>query len=773
MGTKSESGTSRLIYTDTKSESKERTRVPTKTLFSFLMIAVLALSAAEIRAQDDKDPFGDAADDPKPAPTKPVPGAPGAAPKSEDPNPVVASIIDSDPTTVPQLARAVKLLLDLDRVDAAVPMMEKLAASTVNDKQYYELVKQYGTVFLFRIFNSDELAKVGGAGFSRKGLIAANRYKFDPTRLNGLVKQLSSDEQVEKIAALKELQYVGANSVGPMIAALSDESRTAEHPNIHSSLLKLGNMVVSPLSAVAEAESKRGSAYAMDVLGRLKAKPAVTVLVRLHLAAKDDADRQIAARALERIFGKVPTQEAEVEFLEDRFDHLMSQTNLVTDELDKVKIWVFDSEKNILVQKTVDTVAIKLNEAAAIAATLEKVESGRPDARKRRIGIQIFSEFRQNGTAKRLASSLAKTDVPILESLLHKNLAKKGKPEIAIGAIEILQEIGNESLLRSTGGEPSPLARAFWHGDERIRLAAVAAVNKFDPKSSFAGSSKYLEALAHFAGTTAQSSVLVGHPNIRMRQSIAGLHRSAGYQSDVVATSRELFLKALTKSDYEFIVVGLEVERPYIFELIQQLRRDRRTKNIPVAIVAGPDDLPRARKFADQDSLTVATVFPVSEHGINNLQMKIAEVTKRRGISKEARIARAKLCFDGLLQIARDRNGYPSYDLRLHETKFARGLHVDELNAQAAELLGRIGSPYAQQELVDFASRESNSAESRKACVKAFKFALENRGIMLTKRDILTQYDRYNLSEDLDRETQQILGSILDIIERKETTASK
>jgi hypothetical protein len=38
---------------------------------------------------------------------------------------------------------------------------------------------------------------------------------------------------------------------------------------------------------------------------------------------------------------------------------------------------------------------------------------------------------------------------------------------------------------------------------------------------------------------------------------------------------------------------------------------------------------------------------------------------------------------------------------------------------------------------------------------------------MLTQKDILRQYDRYNASETLDKQTQQVLGGLLDSIERR------
>jgi hypothetical protein len=63
------------------------------------------------------------------------------------------------------------------------------------------------------------------------------------------------------------------------------------------------------------------------------------------------------------------------------------------------------------------------------------------------------------------------------------------------------------------------------------------------------------------------------------------------------------------------------------------------------------------------------------------------------------------------------------------------------------------------------ASQPGRPLEDRQAAAEAFADAVQRRGLLLTRSEILLQYDRYNRSESLDAGTQQVLGQILDAIE--------
>jgi hypothetical protein len=73
-------------------------------------------------------------------------------------------------------------------------------------------------------------------------------------------------------------------------------------------------------------------------------------------------------------------------------------------------------------------------------------------------------------------------------------------------------------------------------------------------------------------------------------------------------------------------------------------------------------------------------------------------------------------------------------------------LYVPSLSAAAAEVLGNLGTHRAQRALVDLASRFSQPIEARKAALEAFRRSTFERGLLLTSREILNQYERYNRS---------------------------
>jgi hypothetical protein len=123
-----------------------------------------------------------------------------------------------------------------------------------------------------------------------------------------------------------------------------------------------------------------------------------------------------------------------------------------------------------------------------------------------------------------------------------------------------------------------------------------------------------------------------------------------------------------------------------------------------------------------------------------------------------------------LLQLTAQPEIYGFYDFHRQISAYESALATPELAAQAAILMGRLGSPDAQRALVTLASQHARALADRQAAAEAFAKAVRRRGLLLTRDEILLQYDRYNRSEFLDAGTQQVLGQILDAIEAPNQT---
>jgi hypothetical protein len=65
------------------------------------------------------------------------------------------------------------------------------------------------------------------------------------------------------------------------------------------------------------------------------------------------------------------------------------------------------------------------------------------------------------------------------------------------------------------------------------------------------------------------------------------------------------------------------------------------------------------------------------------------------------------------------------------------------------------------------ASIGAQPLDVRKVAGAAFRQSVRQFGLRLSPSEILIQYDRYNQSAKQDKETQQLLGALLDVIERR------
>ena len=143
----------------------------------------------------------------------------------------------------------------------------------------------------------------------------------------------------------------------------------------------------------------------------------------------------------------------------------------------------------------------------------------------------------------------------------------------------------------------------------------------------------------------------------------------------------------------------------------------------------------------------------------------------RNAVSAAERQRHAAWAIDRLVELSRAESKV--YDLARLEGTLRTTLDIPGRTAQAAAILGTLGTPASQQALVDLASRPALPVPTRQAAAAAFRESVKRRGLLLTTAQVLLQYDRYNQSRHQDRATQEVLGSLLDAIEAPSRGAKK
>jgi len=367
------------------------------------------------------------------------------------------------------------------------------------------------------------------------------------------------------------------------------------------------------------------------------------------------------------------------------------------------------------------------------------------------------------GTAHSLALAAEPED---MESVLDYAI-REGLLGAAVGAAEVLGETGTVGMLESEGRFSRPLYLALRHADRRLQFAAADAVIKIDPHADFPGASRVVENLAFAAGTLGQPKALAVDPQPKEAQTLVGILNELGYEGQAAYTGRQAIKTALADPDFAMIWISDTVDFPDANELYQMLRKDPRTARTPVGVIARSENLDRWRSRLEEDKLAIAFPRPTDTANAALFAGMLLDSVGRQAIGPQERLGRASVALDHLIHLAEQPQRYDFYDLTRHEEHFLRALNTRGIEQKAARLLGLLGTPRAQRALVDRASQNATSLPSRQAAAKAFANAVSLRGTLLTKDELLRQYDRYNQSENLDPGTQQVLGSILDTIEAR------
>ncbi len=342
----------------------------------------------------------------------------------------------------------------------------------------------------------------------------------------------------------------------------------------------------------------------------------------------------------------------------------------------------------------------------------------------------------------------------------------------AIALLDQLAKTGDSTLLRGTSGRVSSVAAALLDPDRRVRFAAARAIVALDPKEAYPGSSYLPDVLGYLASSGGRPRVLIGHPKTDIARLLAIQLATLGFEGDTVSTGRAFALRAFANPDYAFLLIDDAMTRPTQRELRQTLRRDPRTGELPIGLIVQDLDHYRGRAMVDSDPLSLVFALPLTATDMALETRRLLKIAGRQWLPPEQRMMEAIFAIETLARWAEESTTYGFYDVMAQQKRIIRSFNSQVLSVKAARLLGLLATPEAQLTLVQFASEPARPLAARRAAVAAFKQAVGRRHLLLTRAQVLAQYDRYNASENLDRDTQQVLAAILDVMEKQRHAAT-
>lgn len=736
--------------------------------------------------------------------------APAEPPKEAVVNdPVLVQLRESAPATLDQLTRALRITSQLGSAGEFKTYADGWLKLTPSNADLAALNRKYGTDLFFELSHRADL-QPEGKQIADAVLGGAAKYTRDPARLRDLINKLS--DPATQTAAQRGLREAGDAGIVALIHALADDTFKADRPAVRNALAALGRDTIEPLIATLAAPLPEARADAAMVLGQLRSRRAISFLIGLAAAETDSPDRAAARQSLERLDIAAPTRQQAAAFLTERIHSLLAGEIVgKLDANDEIPVWRWDSKGQTA---RVDRFP-KEQAALVVADRLAKQLRGlNPDRSQQQLSLLVQLEADQTlagldqplpqetGSAAESARTLG---IEVIEGALADAI-ELDRPTAVAALAQMLGSSGRSELLDPENGRESPLVKALGFPDRRAQVAALKAILALEPDQAFKGAGRVVETMKYLLSSSGQARVLVGHPRSDESTRIGALYSNLGYEADTAATGRSLVLKAKENADYDLILISETIDGPTVQETVRILRKDPRTARIPLGIMEhfvvldpkyipppleftkehkraivplieeqrtamlladerhAPQRLPggKAERAADVVESAVVVPAPYSPEALNYVHNQVMRLAPTRQIAPEIRLEHTYYVLEQLAALLSREQPPAFYDYLQLEPAVIAASQVSSLSAQAATVLGRMGTPQAQLALVEQASLPSNAGEDRDAAVNAFRQAVERRGIGLTTAEIERLYALYRQSAD---EQQSPLRELLDIIE--------
>ncbi|REJ69385.1 MAG: hypothetical protein DWQ31_04795 [Planctomycetota bacterium] len=746
----------------------------------WLLILALLLplfgTAAPLRAQDDdEDEFEEV--DPIEAARRLL--AEDQASREDDSpaaffDAAVQTIIEAEPSTAVELTRAVTRLLDFERPKLAQNFFQELLALELDELQMADLGAAVGSEPLRRIANSRDLGPEA-AEFGLAVLRAWRIRLIEPERLAQLAERTLNDDPQVRGLAIVELRQVGLEGVAPLVRILADADRADVHARAREALVLFGEPAAQPLFAVLTTLNPVLKQNVTRVLAQLQVAHTGRYLYADAWADPDAEVRRTAQRALQMVEDRIaPTHEAR-RVLASTSRAFMSGERRVAVDVDGTSVtWQWNDRTGALIETREMPVIAAARRSARLAEEWVRLEPENETARRWLLVCRLQVMKLASGLNARFPSDVAAA-IPPTETAstpVQINAALEAALEgqataAAIAAAEMIEQLAragevSDQLLVRGDGSPAPLARALRHGESRLQLAAAAAIVALRPRDGFNGAGSLVPVLRQLVRQGAPRRAVVADPRAYRADQIAALLAEQGYEITLFDDGYKLYRDVTVKGQTELILLAYTMERPDIRRTIELLRNDARTAQLPIGLVATPEDILAAEALAENYGLVTAFLRPRDTAA---MQSRVDRVLGSTGIGYRPPEVRKQQALEaiGLLDELTLR---PSpFDLRGFEDDLEPSLYDLGLVTAATKVLGQINRHRAQRILVDFASANALPVASRRAAVAAFSDSLARHGILLNYDEIQEQAVRYDQSEGLEAETEEVLWSILDALQ--------
>ncbi|MEM9185000.1 MAG: HEAT repeat domain-containing protein [Planctomycetota bacterium] len=691
-------------------------------------------------------------------------------------DPTLRAVLETPRDTPGDYARALFALINLREPARAQEVLTELLALNLEDDAKAALVTEFGSAAFVQLSRTEGLGPEAAA-FATDCLTAAKAQSIAPNRMAELVDKLSADSAQTQAVALAALRRTGAEGVRYCVTQIAAAEDADRNP-LREALVALAPLSRPALVAMLESSDADLRKQAAWALGKIRAESAAPLLAAQAVLEPTGSDPGRAAQwAFVHTTGAPATKPIATRLLDNALRNLRGGVPFERpNAAGEIAFYQRDKVEKVAANPVVlSTSDAGIAQAARLARLRLRLDPTSVTARRTAmvLHLQTLGLMEAGGVEMPEEELLDLSRVPSTEigDALTDALELRYAGAAAALAVK-LGERQNAAALATANGKPSPLAVAVNDPHPGVRWAALWAIDAIKPRSPFPGSSRVPSALIRFAGGSSARVAVVATPGAERSATLVGLLAPLGIEGRVATTGAQA-VKAADTADLEFALVDLAVLGPNVRETVFRLRRQTASGVAPIGLLASAGRLEEAKRIAEDHQHVVAFPRPHTAEAVAGIAEQLAAAAPAGWPTADERAELAELARGRLADMLRapldpsSADGPTYYNLRGRSSEIQQALGRAGYSGAALSVLGLLGTPASQRELLTTASLRAVPIDSRRAAAKAFEESVALFGVLLTALEIQQQYDRYNASESADADTQALLGGVLDVIEAK------
>lgn len=677
-------------------------------------------------------------------------------------NAVVLSLKAHPPKTPAEFARAIQLMVRIQRWEEAGRWLDQAAKLGLDESLATQMIRTAGTQTFATLVSPDSKLTMAEKSTANSILDLASRAARDPKKLSLYAEQLRGNNKSERIRAFRSLESAGSLGVAALINHFLSERATVPSPTQCEAFSLMGKSAVSAWQAamMTQHADARGRLALLAVrLGESALTAELCAVAVDERVGREfrDALTQVAASKQKSI----PKSSAVYRFAIDQMEKSLDQfqKNRWIDEPDVYTIWRLSADGRIVSEQSARLADVHWSRAVQLAHTSLRCSFAADRDSAAAVSVVLEDVARAPSLAiESLSLGSVATQLPTIMrdsyefGCLVWDAAERSNLSTA-------QWLAVRNLARWSIAESLPIAvrdrlsQACRSGYGPVRYAAAEGLLNAMAVTSEAGEPQFRElsfdgrnrlerVLSEMRQLEGKPAALVVGGNAELRTHTRTLLETFGYRVSDAASSAQT-LSALGEGvPVEAVFIVDHVLEMNLGQLIQRVRSNPVTASCPIALLAA--SLSRGEhEIAGSDSRVVMGSVPPLQAAFGDILRRMAIVNQSPAIDGSNRVYWRELSENYWLDT---------------QKRFVSALPKSPTQPLA-------DTPLSQQRLIRLTLDNSIPLPQREQASQIFVQSVKQFGVMVSSETANAQYDEYNRRGRDDLDLRRVLGRILDAIE--------